>query len=89
MCNKSSDPTTATTPLMFPFGSMSLVHLVPQDSGLVWGRGGVVAAGVLSNKNNVGGWDKAGAEVAFFSAVQKKKEKKNQINKISPTMLFQ
>lgn len=45
MCNKSSDTTTAPTPLMFPLGSVSLVHLAPQDSGLVWVRGGVFWGG--------------------------------------------
>lgn len=39
MANKSFDTRIATSLLMFPFGSMNLVRMAPQDSGLVLDRG--------------------------------------------------
>lgn len=39
MCYGSSDTKTAMTPLMFPLGSVIVVHTMPEGSGLVWDRG--------------------------------------------------
>lgn len=39
MCYGSSDRKTAMTLLMFPLGSVIVVHTMPEGSGLVWDRG--------------------------------------------------
>lgn len=39
MCYGSSDTKTAMTLLMFPLGSVIVVHTMPEGSGLAWDRG--------------------------------------------------